>query len=73
MITVGDDFVFGVQESLPAKGFPEGRIRWSQRDDCLALTRVKTPAGIREFLVISAGGFWVPGEEIGRNDTAKTS
>lgn len=70
IITHGEKHAFGLNEPLPPKGFPEGRIRWRIRQDDFTLARVKTVDGIREFHVKEQDGFWVPSYERGRNSVA---
>ncbi len=70
VITIGESHLFGVSEPLPPKGFPEGRIRWRIRNNEFTRAYVKTPDGIRLFIVKQKGGYWVPGCEQGRNDTS---
>jgi hypothetical protein len=63
--------VFGLAEPRPAKGFPDGRIRWRLRNDEAVLARVRTSDGIREFCVKEEDGFWMPAfESGGRNSNA---
>lgn len=71
MATVGTSLVYSIIEPLPAKGFPQGRIRWRIRHDEFVLARVKTADGIREFYVKEEDGYWVPFVEKARNADAK--
>lgn len=61
------EYVWGVTDPKPPKGFPDGKLRWRLRSGAFVLARVKTPDGIREFSVREADGYWVPGFETGRN------
>lgn len=67
------NLAFGIAGPKPAKGFPDGRIRWRLRIDSLVVARVKTSDGIREFTVAEKDGFWIPMDEIGRNATKTLS
>lgn len=66
---VGEGFVFGVNDPLPPRGFPPGRIRWRIRSKECTFARVKTKDGIREFSVKERDGYWEPAFETGRNLT----
>lgn len=58
-------YVFGVCQPLPLRGFPQGRIRLRLRKDSFAKAFVKSPTGIRRFLIGQRGAFWVPMYEQG--------
>lgn len=72
MITIRTRKVFGISEPKPLKGFPPGKVRIKMRKSDFTLIRVKTPDGIREFLVKEEDGFWMPAFETGRNNRLDT-
>ena len=59
--------VFGCVQPMPPSGFPQGRIRLRLRNDAFAQAFVKSPTGIRRFLVGRRGACWVPVCEQGAN------
>lgn len=64
------EIIFAIREPKPLRGFPEGRVRLRLRNDEFARAFVRTPEGIRHFIVQETpDGFWepVPGCEQGRN------
>jgi hypothetical protein len=69
-LLIPSNLAFGLKDPLPAKGFPDGKIRWRIRSDNLVLARVRTIDGIREFVVQEVDGYWMPLAEKGRNADA---
>lgn len=64
---VGGNFVWGVCDPLPLRGFPLGKTRIRMRNDEFVSVFVKTGSSIRAFIVKEEGGFWTPGPEISAN------
>lgn len=60
-------FSFGSTKPLPLKGFPPGKCRIKIRPNAFTEVFIRTQDGIRQFIVKSEDGFWVPGLEIARN------
>lgn len=65
--TAGRQFVLGVAEPMPLKGFPPGKVRICLRPGEWANAFVKTADGLRAFYVEAKNGCWMPGPEIARN------
>ena len=61
--------MIGVYEPKPARGFPEGRVKWIMRPSDYVRAAVRTADGLRIFAVRDAGDAWepIPGCEIGAN------
>jgi len=64
--------IFGVQNPKPLAGFPQGRIRLRIRNTDFARAFVRTPSGIRHFIVKDTGEKWEPMLEQGRNERSKS-
>jgi hypothetical protein len=64
--------MIGVYEPKPARGFPEGRVKWIMRPSDYVRAAVRTADGLRIFAVRDAGDAWepIPGCEIGANRRA---
>ncbi len=66
--------VFGIPDEIkPLEGFPVGRVRLRLRPKEFAKAFVKTPTGIRQFLVEEKDGKWIPAYEQGCNETASNA
>ena len=65
----GETVLFGVNTAPPKgmQGFPPGRIKVRQRNNDFARAYVRTPDGIRQFVIKEIDGAWVPFCEQGRN------
>jgi hypothetical protein len=50
--------VFGVQEPLPLRGFPQGRYKIKMRNTDFARVFVRSKDGIREFCINEVNGYW---------------
>jgi len=70
-ILVGEPIVYGIQDVLPLKDFPEGKYRIRLRNYDWARVYVKTKESIREFLVKEQEGSWIPAVEVGSNTENK--
>jgi len=62
-----DPVVFGIQDTKPLRGFPDGRVRIRLRNDGFAQAFVKSATGIRHFYIREVDGFWLPCFEQGAN------
>jgi hypothetical protein len=69
LISKGMRAVLGVREPKPIFGAPEGKQRLRMRNTSAAKLFVKTPDGIRCFLLEDCGDRWFcnPKMELGRN------
>jgi hypothetical protein len=52
--------IFGIREPKPARNFPPGRVRWLMRNDGFVKAAVRTPEGVRIFVVRDMGDAWEP-------------
>lgn len=59
----------GLEEPLPLRGFPAGRVRIRQRVGSFARVFVCTAEGVRVWVPRKVDGHWVPYAEQGRNTT----
>jgi hypothetical protein len=52
--------MIGIHEPKPARNFPPGRVRWLMRYDDYVKAAVRTPEGVRIFVVRDMGDAWEP-------------
>ena len=67
------NYVFGVKDRLPMKGWPAGRARIRMRGGAFVQCFVKTETGIRKFWILEKDGCWIPGPACGENQRQEVS
>lgn len=71
---IASNHVYGIPETTkPLKDFPPGKIRLRFRHEDLGVAHVRTPDGIRCFLIEEKDGHWIPSMELARNLTVQAT
>ncbi len=71
-VTFGNAALFGVpKEPLPAKGFPDGKLRIRYRPEDFAVATVKNAFGTAQYYIKEEDGFVVPSFVKAVNSTIK--